>query len=147
MAMVDEQSDILQKTFENLNNLKCTIPQAMHSFSDLSKAALQEGKFDKRMKEIIALAISIAVYSKGCMKFHLKSLIIQQLSQDELIEIIAIITYISGGSGLMSALKALKYFEEMQQTKDFSKPIKNGVGDDASNKNTSFRDNITKGYD
>ncbi len=145
--MTDETSDIVQKTLENLGYLEDKIPKAIHGFSDLSKAALQDGSFDKRTKEIIVLAIAIAVYSKGCMKFHLQSLIRQQLSQDELMEIIQIITYICGGSGLMNSFKALKYYDEMQKSNSFSKAEKNGGEDVVSREDPSFNDNIIKGYD
>jgi alkylhydroperoxidase/carboxymuconolactone decarboxylase family protein YurZ len=145
--MSDETSDIVQKTLENLGYLKDKIPKAVHGFSDLNKASLQDGCFDKRTKEIIVLAIAIAVYSKGCMKFHLQSLIKQQLSQDELIEITAIITYICGGSGLMSSLKALKYYNEMQKSNNSSGAEKSSGEDVASHERSSFHDNIIKGYE
>ncbi len=145
--MSDESSDIVQKTLENLDYLKDKIPKAIHSFSDLSKAALQDGHFDKRTKEIILLAIAIAVYSKGCIKFHLQSLIKQQLSQDELIEIISIITYICGGSGLMNSLKALKYYDEMQKSNNFSGSEKNAGEDSVIHDEHSFYDSIIKGYE
>lgn len=138
--MSKSKTDFVQKTLANISRLEGEIPQAIHGFADLSKGAMQSGKLDKRTKEIVALALAIADYSKGCMKYHLQSLIQQDLSFEELMEITAVVTYMHGGTGLISATKALKYFEQMQQTN----------GDEANTKshaNASFRDNVVKGYD
>ena len=104
--------DFMTHTLEDLAHLKEELPEAMHHFSALSIAALQEGALSKKTKVLMALLISIMQHSNACIKFHLYELIQHDLTHSELLEVVALAMYMGGGPAYMSAQYALKMFEQ-----------------------------------
>ena len=49
------------------------VPDVAKAFGALSAAATADGALDKKTKELMALAISVAVRCEGCIGFHTKA--------------------------------------------------------------------------
>ena len=54
-------ADICRDISGNLRKLRKDIPETMQAFSALAQAATKDGALDKKTKELIALAIGVAV--------------------------------------------------------------------------------------
>lgn len=90
-------------------------PDVMKGFSMMAQAATAEGALDKKSKELIALAIGIAVRCDGCIGFHAKTLTHLGASREELMETLGMAIYMGGGPSLMYAADALKAFDEFEK--------------------------------
>lgn len=90
------------------------MPDVMAGFGAIKTAAIKDGALDEKTKELIALAIGIAVHCDGCIGFHTQALAKLGASRAELIETLGMAVYMGGGPSLMYAADALKAFEETQ---------------------------------
>ena len=69
---------------------------------------------DEKTKELIALAIGVALRCDGCIGFHTKALVQLGTSKEELNEMLNVALYMGGGPSLMYATHALAAFDEFQ---------------------------------
>ncbi len=66
------------------------IPEVGKAFSALAAAATAKGALDTKTKDLVALAIGIAVRRDGCIGFHAKTARLQGASREEVLEIVAL---------------------------------------------------------
>ncbi len=101
-------TDINQYTHQ----LRKLVPDATAGFSALAGAATQEGLMSKKQKELVAVAISVAVQCDACIGFHTKALVKLGATREELAEVLAMNLYLGGGPSLMYAADALRSFDQ-----------------------------------
>ncbi|PLC50069.1 hypothetical protein CR159_10085 [Pollutimonas subterranea] len=70
--MTTHYDALTDKVMSNLAPLHQNIPRVMKGFGDIGKAAITDGALDAKTKELIALAIGVAVRCDGCIGFHSK---------------------------------------------------------------------------
>lgn len=104
--------DLTQTVSKNLATLRTDIPDVMKGFSDMSKAATKDGALDKKTKELIALALGVAVRCDACIGFHTKALVQLGASKAEVEEALGMAVYMGGGPSLMYSANAVAAFEE-----------------------------------
>jgi AhpD family alkylhydroperoxidase len=91
----------------DLKTLRGGAPEVMKAFSGLAQAALQPRALDAKTKELIALAIGIAVRCDDCIAFHVKAAIQLGASRDEILETLGMAIYMGAGPSAMYASHAL----------------------------------------
>jgi AhpD family alkylhydroperoxidase len=111
----DGYRDLTQAVSAQLVGLRSGTPDAMKAFNDLGRAATAPGALDAKTKELIALALSVAVRCDPCIGFHAKALVKHGGTKQELQEMLAVATYMGGGPSLMYAASALAAFDEFSQ--------------------------------
>jgi AhpD family alkylhydroperoxidase len=99
-----------------LRNLRGDAPEVMKAFAGLAQSALAPKALDTKTKELIALAISVAVRCDDCIGFHVKAALKQGASRDEVIDAIGMAIYMGAGPSVMYATHALEAFSQ------FAKP-------------------------
>jgi len=99
-----------------INTLRKNKPDVMRGFSSLSNAAMTDGALDRKTKELMALAIGVAGHCKGCIGFHIQSLVKLGATQAEIEDTLGVAVYMGGGPSLMYAAEALQAFEEFEET-------------------------------
>ena len=104
--------DLTQAVSSNLAELRGSTPEVMKAFNELGKAATAPGALDAKTKELIALALSVAVRCDPCIGFHTKALVKLGATRQEVDETLAVATYMGGGPSLMYAASAAAAFEE-----------------------------------
>ena len=57
----------------HLRDLRQTMPEVMKAFAAISQDALAPKALDTKTKELIALAIAVALRCDDCIAFHVKS--------------------------------------------------------------------------
>jgi AhpD family alkylhydroperoxidase len=92
--------------------LRADIPDTMKGFGALALAATRAGALDAKTKELIALAIGVAVHCDGCIGFHMKSLVKLGATRAEVEEALGMTIYMGGGPALMYAAEALNAYEQ-----------------------------------
>lgn len=96
----------------SLVKLRADIPDTTRGFSALAQAATRDGALDKKTKELIAMALSVAARCDPCMGFHAEALVRLGCSRAEFEDMLGMCLYMGGGPALMYAAHALDAFEE-----------------------------------
>jgi AhpD family alkylhydroperoxidase len=78
----------------------------------MARAALKDGALDKKTKELIALALSVAARCDPCIAFHTQTLAKLGATRQEVDETLGVAVYMGGGPSLMYAAHALDAFEQ-----------------------------------
>ena len=100
-----------------LARLRASTPEVMKAFNELGRAATAPGALDAKTKELIALALSVAVRCDPCIGFHTKALVKLGATRQEVDETLAVATYMGGGPSLMYAASAVSAFDEFAAAK------------------------------
>ena len=110
--MSKSYSEITKDLNVYLTKLGKDIPEVMGAFSQLAKSSTKDGALDKKTKELIALAIGIAVKCDGCIGFHVKALVNLGVTKEEIEEVCGVSVYMGGGPSLMYAADALRAYDD-----------------------------------
>ncbi len=110
----------MDKTFTQVANdvmtgvglLRQASPDAMKAFGALSVSGTAAGAIDSTTKELMALAIGIAVHCDGCVAFHTKMARQHGATRDEVAETVALAVYMGGGPAAVYGADALRAFDE-----------------------------------
>lgn len=103
---------ITQEVSSLLAQLRADIPDTTRAFTALAGAATKDGALDKKTKELIAMALSVAARCDPCLGFHAQSLVKLGCTKAELEEMLGMCVYMGGGPALMYAAHALQAFEQ-----------------------------------
>jgi AhpD family alkylhydroperoxidase len=88
-------------------------PEVAAAFSGLAQAATTPGALDPKTKELIALAIGIAVRCDGCVGFHTQAALRHGANRAEVLETIGVAIYIGGGPSYVYGAAALEAFDQL----------------------------------
>ena len=83
------------------------------AFRSLVQATGQDGVLEHKTKELIALAISVAIRCEGCIVFHTRACIRLGVTREELVEMLGVATEMGGGPSTVYGAQALACFDEM----------------------------------
>ena len=110
--------DLTQAVSASLVSLRSSTPDVMKSFGELGRAATGNGVLDRKTKELIALALSVATRCDPCIGFHMQTLVKLGVMRQEVDETLGVATYMGGGPSLMYAANAIDAFEEFSRPTD-----------------------------
>jgi AhpD family alkylhydroperoxidase len=97
------------------SQLSQALPDLMKNFYALSKSSSTPGELDAKTKELIALAISVAIHCDDCIAFHTHSALKAGATKAEIQETLGVAVFMGGGPALMYATHVMEAVEEMQQ--------------------------------
>lgn len=104
--------DITKEISTGSRILRQDIPDVMAGFSAMAMAAGRDGALDKKTKELMALAIAVAIKCDGCIGFHVEALVRLGASRAEFQETLGMAIYIGGGPSLMYSANATAAWEQ-----------------------------------
>lgn len=87
----------------------------MKGFGAIARAALEPKALDTKTKELIALAISVAVRCDPCVAFHAKAAVEQGASRDEVMETLGMAIYMGAGPSVMYAARAADAYDQFSK--------------------------------
>jgi AhpD family alkylhydroperoxidase len=87
-------------------------PDAMKAFTTLSVATTATHAIDTKTKELMALAIGIAVHCDGCVAYHTKMAHQHGATRQEVIETVALAVYMGGGPAAVYGADAVRAFDQ-----------------------------------
>lgn len=115
--MNTKYQQLTQDIARNLAPLRSGIPQVMQGFGAMSKAANTDGVLDVKTKELIALALGVAMRCDPCIGFHSKELVDLGATEAEIQEMLGVAIYMGGGPSMMYAANAMAAFKEFSEAK------------------------------
>ena len=86
---------------------------AMAAFRDVVKAAGTDGALSHKDKELMALAISVAVRCEGCIVFHSRACLRLGASRAEILDMLGVAVEMGGGPSAVYGAQALACYDEM----------------------------------
>lgn len=104
----------LEKTYQQQSKaLHKDGGDALAAFRQLVKAAGTDGALTHKEKELIALAISVAIRCEGCIVFHARACVRLGVTRAELLEMLGVAVEMGGGPSAVYGAQALACFDEM----------------------------------
>ena len=91
-----------------VRNLRANASEVMKAFSGIARSALAAQALDCKTKELIAIAIAVAVRCDDCIALHIKAAIDEGASQEEVVEALGMAIYMGAGPSVMYASHALE---------------------------------------
>ena len=117
--MAKDYAEIYDHLNEMIGRLGEAAPETMAGFGKLHEAGAESGALDTKTKELIALAIGIAVHCDGCISFHVHDALEAGASREEIVETIGVAVMMGGGPSVVygcQALEATDQFEHRMAT-------------------------------
>jgi AhpD family alkylhydroperoxidase len=100
-----------------LRELRGGAPEVMKGFAGIAQAATKANALDAKTKELIALAIAVAIRCDDCIAFHAKAALEQGASRAEALEALGMAIYMGAGPAVMYAAHAIEAFDQLQPAK------------------------------
>ena len=110
--MHKEWPEIANELAGAIKEVRLGSPEVMKAFSAMAKAATEKGVLDTKTKELIALAIAIAIRCDGCVAFHAQAAVKHGASREEIMEVMGMSLYMGAGPSLMYAAQAVEAFDQ-----------------------------------
>lgn len=108
-------SDQMKRVRSQTGKLASALPEVMKNFYALSKASSADGTIDGKTKELIALAIAVAIHCDDCIGFHTNSALKAGATKEEIIEVLGVAVFMGGGPALMYATHVMDAIDELQE--------------------------------
>ena len=86
------------------------------AFLTLEEAAFSDGHLPKRMKELVALGISVVINCESCMQWHIEQAVAAGASKEEVLEAVEVGIEMGGGPATVAARFALEVMEDVFPT-------------------------------
>ena len=88
-------------------NLAKEMRGPMSGFSKLHREAVADGVLSRKVKELIALGISISARCDGCILTHVRDALREDATREEIVETIGVAVVMGGGPALFTGSEAL----------------------------------------
>ena len=92
---------------ERLAQLGRELPGPMSGFARLHRKAVEDGALSGKTKELMAVAISMAVHCEGCVACHVHAAVAAGATRPELLETIGVAILMGGGPASVYAAYTL----------------------------------------
>lgn len=102
-----------------LPRLAKELPGPVGGFARLHRDAVAAGALEARHKELMALAIAVALHCQDCVAYHVHDAIAAGATRQEILETLGVAIMMGGGPATMyacDAYEALEQFEKLSTT-------------------------------
>jgi AhpD family alkylhydroperoxidase len=104
--------ELLKELGQAAASLRSAQPDVWRGFGQMHQSALADGAIPARMKELIALAISVAKQCDGCIAHHAQAAARKGATAAEVSEVLGVALMMDGGPGSVYAPRAWAAFQE-----------------------------------
>lgn len=111
---VNTSTEYHRRLQDCMRELREALPGPMAGFGQLHRSAVSPGALDSRTKELIALAIAVAVRCEGCVSFHVADALRAGASHQEIVEALGVAVLMGGGPGAVTAAEAMRVLEQFE---------------------------------
>lgn len=95
-----------------IKQVRLGAPDVMKSFSAMASAATANGALDSKTKELMTMAIAVAIRCDGCVAFHAKAALQHGATREEIMETMGLAIYMGAGPSLMYAAQAVEAYDQ-----------------------------------
>jgi len=112
--MAKDFPEIYTHLNEMIERLGEAAPETMAGFGQLHAASATDGALNPKTKELIALAIGIAVHCDGCISYHTHDALQAGASREEIVEVIGVAVMMGGGPSVVYGCQALEAVDQFE---------------------------------
>ena len=102
----------LRRVRENSRTLASAQPAAMSAFERFHREAGASGALDRKIKELIALAISVTSGCDDCIAHHVHDALEAGATREEFAEALGVAVLMGGGPGMIYASHAIEAVDQ-----------------------------------
>jgi AhpD family alkylhydroperoxidase len=108
-------SEQIKKLESQMGQMGKEMPSVMDSFMKLDQECVKDGVLNHKTKELIALAIGIAIRCKPCIQFHCAECVKAGASRTEILEAAGVSVFMGGGPAVAyTATELLPLLDELK---------------------------------
>ncbi len=107
--------DVADELRQPTRDLRKAVPDAWSGFASLHQAAMAEGALPTRIKELMALVVSVTEHCDGCVAFHARGAAAAGATEEEVVEALGVALLMGGGPASVWAPRALSAFREFAE--------------------------------
>ena len=122
MSELSHYHDVLNDLNPQHRALRQMIPQVYRGFAEMSNGALTSGALDKKVKELIAMAIGVVAGCDGCIASHAQSAVRAGASKEQAAEAIGVSILMHGGPATIYGARAYDAFCEFADAESRNTP-------------------------
>ena len=111
---MERYGDVIRELRDPTMSLRHAIPDVWAGFASLHDAAMADGAIPTRLKEAVALAISVAKRCDGCIAYHAKAAARAGATPEEIAEVLGIVLLMDGGTASVYGPRAWDAFNEFR---------------------------------
>lgn len=111
--MVEDWSRMIAEMDKAVANLRVASPEVMKGFSALARAANTGSALDGKTRELITLAIAVAVRCAPCVAYHVQGALKKGATREEIAETMGLAVYMGAGPSVMYAAQALEAVDQL----------------------------------
>ena len=104
--------EVLEALRQPTLDLRQHIPEVFSGYAALHQGAMAEGALTVRMKELVALAVSVTRQCDGCIASHARGAARAGASAQEVAEALGVAIMMNGGPGTVHGPRAFDAFLE-----------------------------------
>ncbi len=83
------------------------------AFMDMEAAAFADGELPKKVKEMIAVGVSVVINCESCMQWHIEQAVRAGATQKEIIEAVEVGIEMGGGPATVASRFALDVIDDV----------------------------------
>jgi len=121
--MAKQSTQLIRDLREPTRQLRHAIPEVWAGFTDLHDAAVAEGALTGRVKELMALSISVVKQCDGCIAYHAKAAAAHGATPQEVAEALGVALLMDGGTASVYGPRAWDAYLEFATPADVSAPV------------------------
>lgn len=111
--MADQSYAALRKRITAANSgLRSAQPDTLKGFNLMHVQAMRDGALSPRVKELIAVALSVGSRCDPCIAFHVPAALRHGATREEIMEVLSVAVMMGGGPSLMYAAHVIEAVDE-----------------------------------
>ncbi|MCW2308393.1 carboxymuconolactone decarboxylase family protein [Rhodobium gokarnense] len=110
--MADSFKSQNKSLVDNNKALSEFIPDTMKAFGSVGAVAYKDGAMSRKHKELIAMAIGIAIRCDGCIAWHVQEARKAGATREEVAEVIGLAIQMGGGPSMVYGGRAFAGYDE-----------------------------------
>lgn len=111
--MVEDWQELIRNMNGAVRDLRQVSPEVIKTFADMGRTAHTGDALDAKTKELVALAISVAIRCTPCIAYHAEGAVKHGASREEVAETLGMAVYMGAGPSVMYAAQALEAVDQM----------------------------------
>jgi AhpD family alkylhydroperoxidase len=108
-----KSSEERRRLLRQAGELECALPRTMAGLGRLQREAFKDGALSGRVKELMAVGMSIVTHCDGCVQLHVHQALVAGATREELLETISVAILMGGGPAAISGAEALELIDEL----------------------------------
>ena len=111
--MAETGKDFFENFETSLGKMKQRCPETLKGFSGLFQSTMSPGELSVKQKELIALAVGLAVRCKPCIVLHVQKALQAGATRQEILEAAGVTVMMGGGPAYTHVPEVMKTLEAM----------------------------------